>query len=153
MRGLEASTRKAKLMHISTSLSLPLLMMTLVCMLYPTLSTAHLPCEFTLLGSWLTLHEPPSSNPWPRPSAVSTYRQLSPPSAAGLTVSSPSLSLSPSLPLSVSHTHTHTPQTCNDQGTFAITFDDGVQPTEGAFAKLLSDNGAKGTFFVNGYNW
>lgn len=43
--------------------------------------------------------------------------------------------------------------TCRDQGTVAMTFDDGTQPSQRGIADLLNDNDVTGTFFVNGMNY
>ncbi|GAA5838962.1 hypothetical protein JCM11251_007840 [Rhodosporidiobolus azoricus] len=42
---------------------------------------------------------------------------------------------------------------CKNPNQFALTFDDGPYQYGADIAKTLQNNGAKGTFFVNGYNW
>lgn len=44
-------------------------------------------------------------------------------------------------------------KTCKIPKTFALTFDDGPYTWNQQIAKLLKDNNAVGTFFINGYNW
>lgn len=44
-------------------------------------------------------------------------------------------------------------KTCTVPKTFALTFDDGPYTWNHLLAKLLKDNNATGTFFINGYNW
>ena len=42
---------------------------------------------------------------------------------------------------------------CTTPGTIALTFDDGPYQYTAELLNILSRNGARGTFFVNGQNW
>lgn len=42
---------------------------------------------------------------------------------------------------------------CTSPGEVAITIDDGTQPSQAGLAKLFEDNGFRGTFFTNGFNY
>ena len=52
--------------------------------------------------------------------------------------------------LTVSYASQPVYTSCANPGTFAMTFDDGTQPSQRGIANLLNANNAKGTFFVNG---